>query len=785
MKVLFARPDRAAALARRFEREVAAAARVGHRGIVEVLDFGTDEASGAMYLVMELLEGAPLRARLADRDALDVVRDLRALLEPLAAAHALEPPIVHRDLKPENVFVTSDGDVKLLDFGIARESGTGTGVTDTGAGIGTAAYMSPEQATDARDVGPSADVWSVGVMLYEAIAGRLPFAAPSRNEIITKILTRAPVPLGEAVPSLPSKLAKLVDRCLAKEAERRPADARALADLLDAALPEAEDVLRTLRPGATSASEPTPLAAAPPPRRGPSPVLLALPIFALAAVAAWALWPDAPRPAPDPAPTDAGAPDASAPPDDPNPFVLDRRRARSRARPSTATSTRRSPASARPRRSAGPRSPSRSRSARSPAPSSPGGSERAIEPRRSPSPSGSPTATRAPPYPATGVAWSLAREYCRSLDADLPTEAQWELAARGAERRPGVAPEGEPAIGPAGERPGDLTPEGVHDMIANAREWTRDLYRADADGEVHGWVTAEERTYRAVRGLPVFSRSNFRPPPAAPLAHRVPLCATGDCPEGTDEILLRGRLPLRPLTPPSRKGTVRASRALVPDRTVRGPSATRSRALSDRAPPRVRPLARPLPSTSASAPVARRKELTVSSRILSISPPPPSRSPRSACGGSQPCPAQQPCPVCPTLTEGGAAPPVATVEEWWHLPGSIHFATGGTEVDARSRLFLEEAVRMMRDRNDVVRVRIEGHTDERGNPAANRALSEQRARSVADLLTGMGVPRDRIEIIGYGSERRIATGDTVEDRAINRRIEFSLLMLRPATSGGR
>ena len=151
-----------------------------------------------------------------------------------------------------------------------------------------------------------------------------------------------------------------------------------------------------------------------------------------------------------------------------------------------------------------------------------------------------------------------------------------------------------------------------------------------------------------------------------------------------------------------------------------------------------------------------------------------------ACGGSQPCPAQTVCPACPTLTQGPTGP-IATVEEWWHLPGSIHFATNGTDVDARSRLFLEEAVRMMRDRNDVVRVRVEGHTDERGNANDNHRLSEERARSVADLLTGMGVPRDRIEIVGYGSQQRLATGGTAEDHAINRRIEFSLLMLRPVT----
>ncbi len=152
----------------------------------------------------------------------------------------------------------------------------------------------------------------------------------------------------------------------------------------------------------------------------------------------------------------------------------------------------------------------------------------------------------------------------------------------------------------------------------------------------------------------------------------------------------------------------------------------------------------------------------------------------AACGSSEPCPAQAPCPAC--TTTAGSEAPTATVEEWWHLPGSIHFATGGTDVDVRSRMFLEEAVRMVQGRDDVVRVRIEGHTDERGNDGDNLALSEQRARSVADILVGMGVPRDRLEIVGYGSQQRLATGNTPEDHALNRRIEFSLLMLRPVGS---
>ncbi len=505
LKVIFARPDRREAARRRFAREVEAASRIGHPGVVRLLDWGAPD-DGPLFLVMELLDGASLRDRMPTMTPGERVAAVRALLEPLAAAHALEPPIVHRDLKPENVFVTVSGEVKLLDFGIARRSGAGTDVTDTGAGLGTAAYMSPEQATEARDVGPAADVWSVGVMLYEALAGRPPFDAPSKNEIITKILTRDPVPLSEAAPDVAPALARLVGRCLAKEPERRPVDARALAGAMDGAP-----------------------ASAPPRASG---WMIAAAVLA-AAAGAWALYPASAPPRrvaitkaarPDPPPTSEPA----RAPADVNEFI------EIEAAPDLVLGV----PDARPEEQSGfrPAADQRGPTARFEIQRHEvtwGELAPWLEANGRPVPEGSDAA-----MPATGVDWSDARAFCRTLDADLPTEAQWERAARGARGALG-APEGVGAgapIGRVGARTADRTTEGVWDLAGNAREWTRELFRADATGEVEAWVTADGRSHRAVRGLPVEVRSRWMPPPGAELAHRVPLCATGDCPPATERV---------------------------------------------------------------------------------------------------------------------------------------------------------------------------------------------------------------------------------------------------------
>ncbi|NOY93155.1 MAG: serine/threonine protein kinase, partial [Deltaproteobacteria bacterium] len=216
----------------RFLREVSAPARIGHRGIVEVFDAGFDDGDGAPFVAMELLEGHTLR-REFDRGPRALERTLtlfQGILAPMAAAHAVS--IVHRDLKPENVFVTQSNGVelvKVLDFGLARTvDERAEKETRTGVAMGTPHYMAPEQAVSARDVTPAADVWALGVMLYEAISGRTPFTGPTPSAIVVEAVTQPHVPLNHLLPQTPPALVALVDGCLQKEPTRRPPNAAAL-----------------------------------------------------------------------------------------------------------------------------------------------------------------------------------------------------------------------------------------------------------------------------------------------------------------------------------------------------------------------------------------------------------------------------------------------------------------------------------------------------------------------------------------------------------------------------
>jgi predicted esterase len=228
-------PD--AELKLRFTREAKAIAALTHPHICTLYDVGHDD--GTDYLVMEYLEGETLASRLS-RGPLALEETLAITIqiaEALDAAH--RTGIVHRDLKPGNVMVRTDGSVKVLDFGLARlaavevsgDRTTMQAATVRGAIMGTPHYMSPEQARG-ETAAETSDLWSLGVVLYEGVAGRCPFAGASPAEIMSGIVAREPVPLSSLNRDVPIDLAQLVNRLLSKDRHQRPNSAADVARAL-------------------------------------------------------------------------------------------------------------------------------------------------------------------------------------------------------------------------------------------------------------------------------------------------------------------------------------------------------------------------------------------------------------------------------------------------------------------------------------------------------------------------------------------------------------------------
>jgi eukaryotic-like serine/threonine-protein kinase len=231
-------------LAARFLREAKAAVAIQSEHVARVLDVGT-LPSGAPYMVLELLDGVDLGVEIARLGVIpveDAVEYILQACEAIAEAHG--KGLVHRDIKPSNLFLTRRADgsplVKVLDFGIAKAMETADSsphLTATGSTIGSPMYMAPEQIRSARTVDARADVWSLGVVLHELIAGRTPFSGETSGAVFAAIAADPPVPLRAHLATAPKELERVILRCLEKSPAARTPSVAALADDLAAFAP--------------------------------------------------------------------------------------------------------------------------------------------------------------------------------------------------------------------------------------------------------------------------------------------------------------------------------------------------------------------------------------------------------------------------------------------------------------------------------------------------------------------------------------------------------------------
>ncbi len=216
----------------RFVQEARAASALDHANICTIHDID-ETAAGQLYIVMTLYDGETFKSRLkhGPLETQDAIAAARQVAAGLDRAHGFG--IVHRDIKPANLMYTRRGEVKILDFGVAKLMGH-AGVTRTGSSVGTLAYMSPEQLEGRDDVGPGADLWALGVVLYEMLTGRRPFEGPSQAETVAAILAQEPTPVDPAGEGAGADLTSLVNDLLQKRPEDRPPSAAAVIERLAA-----------------------------------------------------------------------------------------------------------------------------------------------------------------------------------------------------------------------------------------------------------------------------------------------------------------------------------------------------------------------------------------------------------------------------------------------------------------------------------------------------------------------------------------------------------------------
>ena len=235
VKLMLRGPEAVASDHARFRREAEAAARLDHPNIIPVYSVGHDSVSP--HIIMRYIEGQTLARRLVDGPLRP--REAAALLAPVARAiqYAHDRGVLHRDLKPSNLIIDGEGRPHVTDFGLAKRIDASEILTLSGALVGTPSYMAPEQAAKGRgDVGPAADVYALGAILYAMLTGRPPFLAASPVDTLLMVVEQEPVPIRVLNPRVNVDLEMIASRCMQKSQRQRYATAAALADDLEAFL---------------------------------------------------------------------------------------------------------------------------------------------------------------------------------------------------------------------------------------------------------------------------------------------------------------------------------------------------------------------------------------------------------------------------------------------------------------------------------------------------------------------------------------------------------------------
>ncbi len=242
----------------RFQREAQAVATLRHSNIVQMHDFGVQD--NLYYMVMEFIAGQDLKSYLARHGQMRPFNEVVGIIEQVGSAlgYAHQRGVIHRDIKPANIMLTTEGQAILMDFGIAKMLTMEERMTQTGVGIGTPAYMSPEQARALPDIGPSSDIYSLGIVLYEMLTGKVPFSADTPLAVMLKVVSDALPPPREFSPDIPDVLQGVVFKATAKDPAQRYQTAEAFVDGLKRSLgllpgtPAPPDPQPTLTPPATS-----------------------------------------------------------------------------------------------------------------------------------------------------------------------------------------------------------------------------------------------------------------------------------------------------------------------------------------------------------------------------------------------------------------------------------------------------------------------------------------------------------------------------------------------------